>query len=95
MLRNMRIELEIDDDLLEHARAHAASLGTSVDAVVESALRVAVTARAEGRGPVMLPTHDGGGGLRPGVNLDGNAALLDLLEPPEETRRRPFGESRI
>jgi hypothetical protein len=39
------------------------------------------------REPIVLVTA-GGDGLMPGVDINNSAALLDILEPPEEIRAR-------
>lgn len=82
MLWCMRTTIKVDDQLLSDAKAHAARLGTTLNAVVEDALREAF-ARRRGRGggrrAVELPTF-AGSRLRPGIDLDDGAALLDRME---------------
>jgi len=78
----MRTTITIDDALLAEAKVIAARSGRTLNAVVEDALRVAIQRRrlthaSEPRKP--LPTYSGGW-ARPGVNLDSNAELLDLME---------------
>lgn len=81
----MRTTIVLDDALLMEAKQVAASTGRSVSAVIEDALRQALARRAgDGRPRPELPTH-GGDGLRPGVDLDDAAGLLDLLEEPGAT----------
>jgi len=75
----VRTTLTIDDELYRLTKEVAARTGRSVGSVVEEALRAALLRReatATGVGP--LPTSPGG--LRPGVDLDDSAALLDLME---------------
>jgi len=81
MLRCMRTTIRIDDQLLSEAKAHAARSGTTLNAVVEDALRAAFARRRQGgRRPVIeLPTF-AGSRLRPGVDLDDSADLLDRME---------------
>lgn len=83
MLRCMRTTIRIDDRLLAEAKARAARSGTTLAAVVEDALRATLGRRdhAASRAPD-LPTLPGGR-LRAGVDLDDNAALLDLMEGPD------------
>ncbi len=78
----MRTTLTIDDDLLREAKERAARSHRNVSQVVEDAMRVAFADRPApaGRRVVDLPVSRTGGGLRPGVNLDDNAALTDLLD---------------
>lgn len=76
----MRTTIKIDDRLLSEAKARAARSGTTLNAVVEDALRVAFAMRGPAQhAPVELPTF-AGSGLRPGVDLDDTASLLDLME---------------
>ncbi len=76
----MRITITIDDALHAEAKAIAARSGRTLSAVVEDALRVAIAQQqaVSTRPRVVLPTFSGG--LQPGVNLDSNADLLDLLD---------------
>lgn len=77
----MRTTITIDDALLAEAKVIAARSGRTLNAVVEDALRVAIAQRraASTRPRVALPTFSGGR-LQPGVNLDSNSDLLDLME---------------
>jgi Bacterial antitoxin of type II TA system, VapB len=76
----MRTTITIDDQLLADAKEIAARSGRTLNAVVEDALRVSIinSRRRRGQPRVPLPTFPGK--LRPGVNLDDNSALLDLME---------------
>ena len=76
----MRTTINLDDDLLRDAKQHAAATGRTLTAVIEDALRAQLSPRAGRRRPLELPTFSGNG-LQPGVDLDSNAALLDLMEP--------------
>jgi hypothetical protein len=76
----MRTTIRLPDDLLRAAKRHATESGRTLTAVIEEALRVAL---ASADAPaldeaVTLPTY-GSGGLRPGVDLDDSAALLDVM----------------
>lgn len=76
----MRTTIRIDDELLARAKARAAQNRTSLNTVIEEALRAALNrqparAKPAGRLPAMK-----GRGLRPGVNLNSNADLLDLMD---------------
>lgn len=75
----LRITITIDDALHAEAKVIAARSGRTPNAVVEDALRVAIARRRVAtRLPVTLPTFSGR--LQPGVNLDGDSDLLDLME---------------
>jgi hypothetical protein len=76
----MRTTINLDDALLAEARQVAARTGRSLTAVVEDALRESLHRRHHtARRAVELPTF-GEGGVRPGVDLDDSAALLDVME---------------
>jgi hypothetical protein len=77
----VRTTVRLDDALLAEAKALAARTGRTLTQVIEEALHETL-ARRRRRPPttrVELPT-DGEGGLRPGVDLDDSAALLDVME---------------
>ena len=76
----MRTTIKIDDGLLAEAKGRAARAGTTLSAVVEDALRSAFARRADAPTRRMeLPTF-ADGRLRPGVDLDDSAALLEHME---------------
>jgi hypothetical protein len=76
----MRTTIRLDDDLLRRAKREALERGTTLTAVIEDALRRALAPAGAGRRePFRMPTFHGDG-LRPGVDLDDTAALLDLMD---------------
>lgn len=77
----MRTTIRLDDQLLSEAKQLAARTNRTLTAVIEDALRQALSAPRESgrRSPVKLPTFRGDG-VRPGVDLDDGAALLDIME---------------
>lgn len=77
----MRTTIRLDDQLLAEAKQLAAQTGRTLTAVIEDALREVLSRRKHNTNKerVRLP-RCGEGGLRPGVNLDNNAELLDLTE---------------
>jgi hypothetical protein len=83
----MRTTIRLNDDLLAQAKQAAISSGRTLTAVVEDALRLALASKQEPRRrrPIRLPTS-GEGGLRPGVNLDSTAELLDIMDGTDATR---------
>lgn len=84
----MRALLEIDETLLAAAEREATRRGQSLSALVEMALSAFVTQTPRASSPrkrVHLPTFRGQG-LRPGVNLDDSAALLELMACAGGTR---------
>jgi hypothetical protein len=82
----MRTTIRLDEALLREAKQVAARTGRSLTAVIEDALREALArqAGAKPRPPVRLPTV-AGQGAQPGVDLDDSAALLDLMEAPDDS----------
>ncbi|HYW33291.1 MAG TPA: YlcI/YnfO family protein [Gemmatimonas sp.] len=81
----MRTTIRLDDHLLREAKARAARAGRSLNEFIEDAVRSAVLDNREpSRHTHEIPVFRGGRGLRPGVDLDSNAALMDLLDddPP-------------
>lgn len=77
----MRTTVRLDDRLLADAKKYAAETGRTLTSVLEDALRETLarrSVRAKGRS-VRLKTVKGDG-VRPGVDLDDSAALLDLME---------------
>ncbi len=78
----MRTTLNLNDDLLRRAKVLAAETHRTLTAVLEDALREVLGRRKHppARNPVRLPVSDRMTGLRPGVDLDNSAALLDLME---------------
>jgi Bacterial antitoxin of type II TA system, VapB len=76
----MRTTIRIDDELLASAKRAALERGTTLTAVIEDALRRAlVSASAVRRERFTMGTFQGDG-LRPGVDLDDTASLLDLMD---------------
>jgi hypothetical protein len=78
----MRTTVRLDEGLLEQVRREAARRGETLTSLVELGLRL-VLAQC-GRNPAAskaaIPLSSVGGGLRPGIDLNNNSALLDLLE---------------
>lgn len=76
----MRTTVRLDDDLLRNTKAYAASRGMTLTAVLDVALRrLLLEVNSPNPTPIQLPVF-GEGGLRPGVDLDNNVALLDLMD---------------
>lgn len=77
----MRTTIRINDQLLRDAKAHAARMGCSLTSLIEDSLRQALSQHQASpkRDRIKLNTVSGRG-LKPGVDLDDSASLLDLLE---------------
>ena len=80
----MRTTVSIHDALLRLAREASVRRGCSLSEVVEDALREALASRPkQGRTDSRRDWKTfRGSGLRPGVDLDGSAALLEVMEEP-------------
>jgi hypothetical protein len=78
----MRTTVRLSEGLLREAKAEAARRGETVTALIERGLRLvlASSAKPKKRQRIVLPVSKAMGGLRPGVNLDNSAELLDILE---------------
>ena len=77
----MRTTVRLDDRLLADAKRYAAQSGQTLTSLIDQGLREVL---ARGAAPhqaalVELPTG-GSGGLQPGVTLDSNAALLEVMD---------------
>ncbi|HMD97073.1 MAG TPA: type II toxin-antitoxin system VapB family antitoxin [Terriglobia bacterium] len=85
----MRTTIRLDDELLLEAKRAAANTGRTLTAVIEDSLRETLARRRQPgrRRRVRLPTFKGTG-LRPGIDLDDSAALLDRMEEWDATHRR-------
>jgi hypothetical protein len=82
----MRTTVRLPDDLLRAAKRRAVETGRTLTRVIEDALRAELArgpagSRGGEKEDVDLPTY-GKGGLRPGVDLDDTASLLEVMEDP-------------
>ena len=76
----MRTTVRLDEHLLQAAKQHAAASGQTLTAVLEQALRESLARRpAAARSTAVRLKTFRGGGVRPGVDLDDSASLLDLM----------------
>ena len=77
----MRTTIRLDPTLLRAAKRHAVETGRTLTAVIEEALRQALSRRAPAppHARVELTTYRGGG-LQSGVDLDDSAGLLERME---------------
>lgn len=76
----MRTTIRMDDDLLEAVKGAALSAGITLTRFIEDAVRrqLAIQQDIEYSTPSRLPMFVGDG-LHPGVDVDNNAGLLDLM----------------
>ena len=78
----MRTTIRLGDALLREAKREAARSGITLTAIIEESLRERLArsaATTEPRAHTRLATS-GSGGLRPGIDLDDSAALLDVMD---------------
>jgi hypothetical protein len=78
----MRTTVRLGKPLLERARQEAVRRGITLTALIEQGLELALRRpqKRSKRVTIELPVSSAGGGTLPGVNLDRNAELLDLME---------------
>lgn len=80
MILCMRTTLDINDELLRAANAHAAERRTTLKATVEQALRASLAGPARARSdPPPIPVFRGRG-VQPRVDLTDNAAFEDMMD---------------
>lgn len=90
VLIHVRTTVRLDPSLVAEAEKVAAASGRTVTAVIEDALRQSLNRDAVR--PLVVPGRSlptfRGRGLQPGVDLDDNAGLLELMEDDRDSRRR-------
>jgi len=78
----MRTTITIDDHLLDEVRKRAAERRQTVSQVIEDSVREALLRqRDDARAPFRVHAFSSAG-YQPGVDLDDNAGLLDLIDQP-------------
>ena len=76
----MRTTIDLDDALLAKVKQVAARNHTSMASVIEDAVRQAfATKKTSSRKKTRLTTVNGKG-VRPGIDLDDMASLIDVME---------------
>lgn len=86
MLTHMRTTILLPDTLYRDTKAAAAASGRTVTSLIEDALRERLGRRPPGSKPprrTRLPVFRGKKGVRPGVDLDDSAGLLDVMDVRE------------
>ena len=77
----MRTTVRIDDGLLERAKREAARRGETLTSLIEQGLRLVLASRpGQRRKRVVLPVCQARRGVLPGVDLNDNSRLLDIME---------------
>ncbi|MGH9261853.1 MAG: ribbon-helix-helix protein, CopG family, partial [Acidimicrobiales bacterium] len=75
----MRTTIAVDDNVLAAAKRRARERGVSLGAVIEDALRAALARGPDADRPA-IPVFRGGTGVRPGIDVTSNRALLEALD---------------
>jgi hypothetical protein len=75
-----RTTIRLPDDLLAQAQRYASRTGRTFTQLIADALRYEMRRPATPRRVSEPLPIFGGGGLRPGVDLSDNSALLDLMD---------------
>jgi hypothetical protein len=88
----MKITIDLPDALIQQANKAALEAKTTLHGFIENALRESLARRHDGN-PVreFKWTTSGTGGLLPGVDLDNSSELQDIMEPPDEIRKKLNG----
>ena len=76
----MRTTISIDDHLLAEVRRRAAELNRTVSQVIEDSVRESFLRQRDSPARSYTVRTFDSGGTQPGVDLDDNAALLDLMD---------------
>lgn len=77
----MRTTIRLPDELYRQVRVRAAAEGGTVTAFIEEALRHALSRREPSPAPVPYRVAPfSGDGVQRGVDLDDNAALVDVMD---------------
>jgi hypothetical protein len=88
----MKITINLPEDLTRRAKEAALDSDMTLAGFIENALQEALARRRNGkRGREFKVITYGHGGVLPGVNLDDSSALQDIMEPPEEIRKKFMG----
>jgi hypothetical protein len=84
----MRTTVSISDALLAAAKRRAHERGLTLGQVVDAALQRELNEAPTSSQAPRIPVFQGGTGPRPGVDLDSNRALLELLDEGVELDER-------
>ena len=80
MSRHMRTTVRLNDALLNQAKREAAKRKTTLTALMEQGLRLAIAQKStKPRARIELPVWNSGG-LQPGVDIDNMSSLLDIMD---------------
>ena len=82
MLRHMRTTVRLEDGLLKQAKREAERRGTTLTALIEQGLRLALRRPQARRSTrrITLPVSRARGGTVPGIDLDDMSSVLDRMD---------------
>lgn len=83
-MRIMRTTIALPDQLLKSAKREARVRGLTLGRLVEAALRRELSRASVPMSAPAVPVFRGGNGVRPGIDVTSNRALLEALD-----ERRP------
>jgi predicted DNA-binding ribbon-helix-helix protein len=91
----MRTTVRLDDDLMREAKVRAAEQGITLTKLIDESLRERLAARPRPKqsGPFRLRSY-GERGTRPGVDLEDNRAVRDLMDEDDPPPHGPSPQSR-
>ncbi|MEE9338978.1 MAG: hypothetical protein V3U87_12945 [Methylococcaceae bacterium] len=75
----MRTTIDIDEQLLIYVKQKAAENNCSLKNIIEDALRDFFSNHTQQHGDIKLETFSGNG-LKPGVDLNNNQSLYDIMD---------------
>jgi hypothetical protein len=85
----MKTTLLLDDKIHRQAKQASARLGIPLTRFIEEAIRLRINSESAKRADLVrrLPVCKKKGGLRPGVDLDNTAELLEVLDQNMDLRK--------
>jgi hypothetical protein len=85
----MKTTLLLDDEIHRQAKQASARLGIPLTRFIEEAIRLRISSESATRAELVrrLPVCKKKGGLRPGIDLDNTAELLDVLDETMDLRK--------
>jgi hypothetical protein len=90
MKRLSRTTVRLDDGLLNQAKGEAVRRGETLTALIEEGLRLVIVQAQKKHcvQPVKFPVSNTRGGAHPGIDLNNNVQLLDIMDGIGDSSRR-------
>lgn len=80
----MKTTLDLNDELMRNAKAHAARQGSTLTRLIEDSLRIHLRAKTRRAAPAqrapVIKVYPGKGGLLPGIDPTSNKSMLDAAD---------------